>query len=266
MKRIFLSADIEGTCGIIHWDETEKTKADYPPYARQMTREVAAACEGALAGGAEEVLVKDAHDSARNIDAEQLPRKTKLLRGWAQDLCSMMVGLTGEFDGVIFTGYHSAAGIDGNPLSHTMNTKNVWVKINGELASEMLINSLYAATLNVPVLMLAGDKALCDWAKSVNPDMLVVPVKEGIGRASLSIHPDEAVDQIRAAAAEAMTLDSAACVFPLPEHFVAEICFREHASARNARLYPGVVQTDARTVKLESDDYTEVLRFFYFCL
>ena len=40
MKKIFLSADIEGTCGIIHWDETEKTKADYAPYARQMTREV----------------------------------------------------------------------------------------------------------------------------------------------------------------------------------------------------------------------------------
>ena len=68
------------------------------------------------------------------------------------------------------------------------------------------------------------------------------------------------------AAEKAMALDPSGCVFPLPEHFVAEICFREHASARNARLYPGVVQTDARTVKFESDDYAEVLRFFYFCL
>lgn len=266
MKKIFLSADIEGTCGIIHWDETEKTKADYAPYARQMTREVAAACEGALAGGADEILVKDAHDSARNIEAEQLPRRTLLLRGWAQDLCSMMVGLTAAHEGAIFTGYHSAAGIDGNPLSHTMNTRNVWVKINGELASELHINALYAATLGVPILMVAGDKALCDWIKSVNPNVLTVPVKEGIGRASLSIHPDEAVELIRAAAEKAMTLDPAQCMFPCPEHFTAEICFREHASARNARLYPGVVQTDARTVKFESDDYTEVLRFFYFCL
>ncbi len=266
MKKIFLSADIEGTCGIIHWDETEKTKPDYAPYARQMTREVAAACQGALVGGADEVLVKDAHDSARNIDAEQLPRKTRLLRGWAQDLCSMMVGMTEEHRGVIFTGYHSAAGIDGNPLSHTMNTKNVWVKINGELASELHINALYAATLGVPILMVAGDKALCDWMTAVNPNVLTVPVKEGIGRASLSIHPDEAVDRIRATAEKAMLLDPESCMFPLPEHYVAEICFREHASARSARLYPGVVQTDSRTVKFESDDYIEVLRFFYFCL
>lgn len=266
MKKIFLSADIEGTCGIIHWDETEKSKPDYVPFARQMTREVAAACEGALAGGAEEVLVKDAHDSARNIDAELLPRKTLLLRGWAQELCSMMAGLTAEHEGAIFTGYHSAAGIDGNPLSHTMNTRNVHVKINGELASELHINALYAATLDVPILMVAGDRALCDWITSVNPNILTVPVKEGIGRASLSIHPDEAVERIRAAAEKAMTLDPAQCMFPLPEHFVAEISFREHASARSARLYPGAVQTDARTVRFESGDYIEVLRFFYFCL
>ena len=43
LNRIFLSADIEGTCGIAHWDETELGKPDYEPFRRQMTREVAAA-------------------------------------------------------------------------------------------------------------------------------------------------------------------------------------------------------------------------------
>ena len=44
LNRIFLSADIEGTCGIAHWAETELGKPDYEPFRRQMTREVAAAC------------------------------------------------------------------------------------------------------------------------------------------------------------------------------------------------------------------------------
>ena len=266
MKRIFLSADLEGTCGIIHWDETEKAHADYPPFARQMTREVAAACEGALAGGADEILVKDAHDSARNIQAELLPRKTKLLRGWAQQLCSMMAGLTQDFDGVIYTGYHSAAGINGNPLSHTMNTKNQHVKINGQLASELLINSLFAATLDVPILMVTGDKALCEWVKSVNPNILTVPVSEGIGRASISIHPAEAVERIRETAERAMAIDPALCRFPLPDFFTVEICYREHGAALNSRWYPGCVQVDERTVRFETKDYIEALRFFYFCL
>lgn len=42
MKKIFLSADIEGTAGIVHWDETETGKPLYDRFARQMTREVAA--------------------------------------------------------------------------------------------------------------------------------------------------------------------------------------------------------------------------------
>jgi D-amino peptidase len=267
MKRIFVSSDMEGTCGIVHWDETEKTKPEYyNQFARQMTREVAAACEGAVLGGAEEILVKDAHDSARNILPEALPRQAGILRGWACNLFSMMAGLTGEFDGVIFTGYHSAAGINGTPLSHTMNTRNHFVKINGELASELHINSLTAAMLKVPVLMVTGDKALCRWMNNVCPNTVTVPVNEGIGKAVISLHPDVAVDRIRETAQKAMALDTKKCMFPMPDHFTVEICYREHASALSNGLYPGCEQVDERTVRFETKDYLEVLRFFHFCL
>lgn len=266
MKRIFISADMEGTCGIVHWDETEKSKADYAPFARQMTMEVAAACEGAIAGGAEEILVKDAHDSARNIHPEALPRQASVLRGWAQNLYSMMAGLTKDFDGVMFTGYHSAAGISGNPLSHTMNTKNHYVKINGDLASELHINCLTAAMMNVPILMVTGDKALCEWIASINPNILTVPVNEGIGRAAISIHPNLAVERICKTAQMAMASDGKNCLFPMPDRFVVDICYRDHAAALSNGLYPGCVQLDERTVRFEHSKYLEVLRFFHFCL
>ena len=79
--QFYLSADIEGTCGIADWKETERGSAfDYEPFRKQMTAEVAAACQGALAGGADGLLVKDAHDSARNLDAAALPRETRIFR------------------------------------------------------------------------------------------------------------------------------------------------------------------------------------------
>ena len=91
--KVFLSADMEGTCGIVSWPETERSTAfDYAPYQKQMSAEVAAACRGALAAGAEEVLVKDAHDSARNIDSSMLPRNIRMNRSWSGDLLSMMSG------------------------------------------------------------------------------------------------------------------------------------------------------------------------------
>ena len=51
------TANLVGTCGIAHWDETELSKPDHARFARQMTREVSAACEGAFAAGAEAAWV-----------------------------------------------------------------------------------------------------------------------------------------------------------------------------------------------------------------
>ena len=42
--KVFLSADIEGTCGITDWSETERaTPFDYNYFRKQMTCEVVAA-------------------------------------------------------------------------------------------------------------------------------------------------------------------------------------------------------------------------------
>ena len=265
-RRIFLSCDIEGTCGIAHWDETEKQKPDYAMFAAQMTREAAAACEGALAGGAEELLVRDSHDSARNLDPSKLPEAARIFRGWGSDPYAMMSGLDGSFSGAMFTGYHSAAGWSGNPLSHTMNTRNVHVRINGEDMSELMMNAMTASMLGVPSLLVTGDRVLCDWFKSKVPAALTVPVSEGVGNGSVSMHPDKAVRLIREAAEKAMALDPAQCLYPMPERFTAEVCYREHFRARGAGWYPGARQVDARTVRYESDCWMDVLTFFHFCL
>ena len=51
--RVFISADIEGTAFTTLWPETELGEGLYPAAARQMTLEVKAACEGAIAAGAD---------------------------------------------------------------------------------------------------------------------------------------------------------------------------------------------------------------------
>lgn len=43
--KLFISADIEGTAGIVSWKETAPGD-QYGYFAGQMTKEVAAACEG----------------------------------------------------------------------------------------------------------------------------------------------------------------------------------------------------------------------------
>ncbi len=265
--KVFLSADMEGTCGIAAWPETDRpTPMDYEPYQKQMTREVAAACSGALSAGAEEVLVKDAHDSARNIDPAKLPRKTRMHRAWSGDLLSMMSGLDQEkFDAVFFTGYHAWAGCPGNPLSHTMNTRNTRVWLNGVPCSEFLINAYTAGYCGVPVALVTGDAALCAFAKELIPAITTVPVNTGRGGGTTAIHPDEAVERIEKAAAEAVKKASQ-CTVPMPQHFRMEIEFVKHAVAYSKQFYPGATLKEDKTVCFENDSWYEMLRFCHFVL
>ena len=210
--------------------------------------------------------MKDAHDSACNLIPRMLPEEVCLFRGWGSDPMSMMCGLDETFDGVFFTGYHSGVGMDCNPLSHTMNTQNTAVLINGEPASELMINSITAATLGVPVLLVTGDQGLCHWMKQQNPNVETVPVSRGVGRGSISIHPDKAIRLIQEAAGRALARSGEECMFPLPPYFQVEIAFREHARAKQGSHYPGCAQIAPTKVAFESDDWAEVLKFFDFVL
>lgn len=265
--KVFISADIEGTCGITDWSETERAAPrDYDTFSQQMTAEVGAACEGALAAGAQEVFVRDAHDSARNIEVGKLPEQVRIMRGWTGDPLSMMSGLDRDkYDAVFFTGYHSWASCGGNPLSHTMNTRNELVTLNGVRLSEFMINAYTAAYYGVPVAFLSGDKALCDFAKTLIPSITTVAVNEGIGGATISMHPAVAVKAIREGCQEAVR-KAESCHLTLPEKFDAVIRFREHKVAYSKCFYPGARLEDEKNVCFSSNDWYEMIRFFHFVL
>lgn len=266
MKKIFLSADIEGTCGIADWKETELGDAQSAYFRSQMTKEVTAACEAALASGAEEVLVKDAHSTGRNIDPSALPEEVKILRSWTRDPLVMMAGLDSSFDGTLFSGYHSAAGTDGNPLAHTMNGQNVWVRINGIPASEFLINAYTSVSLGVPVLFLAGDSALCDFATGLGWGIRTAPVSKGVGNASISVHPGVAQRMIRDGVAAAMAEPPDPSLQVLPSRFNVQIRFKEHYLAHRGSFFPGARKIDSHEVGFESTSWNDILVFLFFVL
>ncbi len=134
--KVYISADIEGTAGITNWEEAEKPHATYQEFRARMTDEVVAACEGAIEAGAKEILVKDAHDSGRNIIAARLPDCARLIRGWSGHPFSMVQELDESFDALLFVGYHAKAGSDDNPLAHTLRLRIAHLAINGEIASD----------------------------------------------------------------------------------------------------------------------------------
>ncbi len=265
--KLFISADIEGTAGITCWDETEYDHPRYGYFAEQMTKEVSAVCAAASNLGWD-ILVKDAHDSARNILPDKLHSSATLVRGWARDINCMMSGIdTDKFDAVAFTGYHSAAMSEGNSLSHTMTTSVYSVKINGKYASEFMINSYTAAMYGIPVVFLSGDAALCESAKELIPGITTVASKRGFGSACISEHPDKVCSEISRRTREALSSDfKTACTLALPEHFSVEISYNDVNNCTRYACYPGVVRLDGKTLLFEHDSYKEVLRMMHFIL
>ena len=265
--KLYLSADIEGVCGIAHWDETDKASKDHEEFRKQMTREVSAACEGAASSGALDILVKDAHWTGRNIVAEDLPQNVRIVRGWSGDPLKMVQGLDRSFQAIGFIGYHSRAGSGGNPMAHTMSGSRVAeICFNDQPVSEFLMHSYAAAYFGVPPIFLAGDAQLCEEVKKLNENIITVPVVEGVGDSTVSIHPQLARERIREGMREALRRDISRCNLTLPPKFQVSLRHKIHTHSYKAGYYPGARRRDDHTITFESSDYYEVMRMLSFTI
>jgi len=263
--KIYISADIEGITGVTHWDETEKSKSDHREFAKQMTDEVKAACEGAIKAGAKEIWIKDAHDTGRNIIVDDLPQNIKLIRGWSEHPYLMVQELDKSFDALLMIGHHSFSSSSSNPLSHTLNPHTLnYIKLNGEYASEFLIFGYAAATMGVPVVFVSGDEGICKEAKKINKNIKTLAVNKGVGNSVISIHPKLAVEKIKKGVKSILKEDIDKCKIKLPEHFKVRISYKKHIDAFKASFYPGMEQVSSTNVAFETDDYFEVLRMLLF--
>lgn len=265
--KIYITCDMEGCAGISDWDECWSAHPDYGAARELMTMEAAAACRGAVAAGAVDLLVRDAHGSTRNLIHRLLPREARLLRGSSGDLIPMITGLQHEaFDALMMVGYHSAAGETTNPLCHTFSRATERILLNDEPMSEFLYYAYAAATLKVPLVLVAGDQGLCDFARSKIPGIATVATKTYTGGATLSLHPQQATARIESAAKKALEGEFRGCAIALPETFSIRIRYREHSMAIEKSFYPGARQIDGKTLQYDSPDFMEILRLVHFVL
>ncbi len=199
--KIYLSCDIEGVNGISSWSETEATHKDYAKFQEQMNDEVKKCCKGLNEhGDVETIYVNDAHDSARNINHSELPENTILNRNWSRNPQCMVHGIDEGFDASIFMGYHSGGGVEGNSLAHTMNvSKYNYIKCNGEYANEFLLNYYMSLHHGVPVVMVTGDKELCEYVNNIDENIVTVATKDGVGGCAISKHPKLTNEDIKKA-------------------------------------------------------------------
>ena len=197
--KIFISSDMEGTAGVVDWDQCRPGQHDYEYYRDLLQAEVNAAIEGAQeAGGPHEFLVNDSHGRMANLRPAQLAGEASYLSGRHKPMY-MMQGLDASFEAIFFISYHGS--MTGTPatLSHTYNPQAIAeVRLNGTITGESGINALVAAGYGVPVVLITGDATTAAELRPFSPQARSAVVKQSVSRfAAESLHPTKACALIR---------------------------------------------------------------------
>jgi D-amino peptidase len=262
--KVLISADMEGVCGVTSWVQVvppeygsgPSSTVEYERARARLTREVNAAVEGALAAGADEVIVNEAHNGMRNLVPEDLHESVRFITGSDKAL-GMMQGIDEPGVGAaFFVGYHAKAGTPHAPLAHTWTGYVNDVRLNGRSTGEYGINAAIAGHFGVPVTLVTGDdKAVAQVRAWLGERVVGVVVKEGYTTFSaIHLHPTRAQQRIRDGAEEAVRRATAAEPWRFPSDCRVEIDFDHQARAQACLTIPGVERAGERTVAYAAAD------------
>jgi D-amino peptidase len=258
--KVYISADIEGICGVVDIDHTKRDGKDYRIARKLMAKEVNAAVEGAFRGGASEVVVNDGHGSMINLITEDLDERVRIISGSYKPI-AMVQGVEG-CNAAFFVGYHSRAGTLDAIMDHTYHGRVVYtIRLNGKEMGELGMNASLAGYYRVPVVLVSGDKKTTDEALFLLKDVEVVTTKEGLGRfAAQSNHPSVVREEIEKKAQKAIETLDRFHPLVLDPPFRLEMDFMLTHMADRVSLIAGVQRVSGRCVGYECDDFLMLYR------
>jgi D-amino peptidase len=260
--KVFISVDMEGISGVVTSEECSSSGPDYGYFRRIMSHEANAAVLGAFDAGATEVVVRDSHGSARNILPDLLDPRARLLRDWSGGPKVMMEGIDDTFDAVVFVGYHARAGTADAIIDHTMSGGVTDLAINGQSLPEAGANALIAGHFGVPVVFVAGDQAVVDQVQELFGAVGTYATKQGIGAASLGLHPEAAQRSIRAGVANAVRNRAQYRPFTMAKPYTLVLKLKSEAAVYNGSFFPGAERTGDWELTFTSDDILQVMYAF----
>ncbi|MBS7610930.1 M55 family metallopeptidase [Candidatus Bathyarchaeota archaeon] len=258
--KIYIITDMEGISGIWRPEQVQKGHPEYEKARRLLCEDVNSAIAGAFDGGATDIVVLDGHGGGDNFILEMLDERATYET--VKNSLEVMPSLDGSFNGLMQVGCHAMAGTLNGFLDHTQSSTS-WFNfyVNGRKFGEIGQAGAYAGVFGVPVIMITGDKAACEEARSFFGNIELVSVKEGLGRnRAKCISPKLAHKMIHDAAMKAVQHIKTGAFKPFilkpPIEMKLELCRSDYADEYATR--PGVQRLDARTVRKMIENPREI--------
>jgi D-amino peptidase len=268
--RVHVISDMEGVAGIVKWGQTGGDSALYQEGRILYTEEINAAVRGARAAGATEIVVMDCHGAGgdytfNSLVADRLDPDCEYViqSEWTEYTEFLEQGC----DAALFVGMHAMAGAETGVLSHTVSGQ-AWqnLRFNGTLVGETGINAALCGAWSVPVLLVTGDRAVCEEATALlGTGLATVEVKVGLGRFSArSKTPAQARGLIEAGAREALADLSAVAPYDPGAPALIEIDFTSPDRLQEYANRKGVEVTGPRSIAVRGDSWWSAWSGFFF--
>jgi D-amino peptidase len=255
--KVFISIDMEGLAGVVSASDVSPTGPDYAHFRAIMAAEANAAIDGAFRAGAAEVVVRDSHGSKQNLLPGDVDPRARLLRGASTGPKNMMEGIDSTFGAVVFVGYHAKAGTPNAILEHTSTGNVVDFSINGVSLPEGGYNALVAGLSGVPVVFVAGDRAVVEQIRGLLGPIEGVAVKEELHDASLGSSPKQAQEEIRKGVEQAVRNRARAKVYRMAGPYTMTLKVKQERP-----LYAGAQRVRDGELTFASPDLLEILDAF----
>ncbi len=261
--RAFISLDLEGLPYVVSREHLFVKGALYSEARRIATQIVKVTAEALHENGFDEIVVADSHGPMVNVLPEEMPEYVELVRGFPRPLS--MVAFARGSDAAVFLGYHAKAGTGGATFDHTYSSSTVaGIEVNGVEVSETLLNAYLLGEWEIPVAMVAGDRALIETdVRTYLPWAVGVSLKESLSRHSAISPGMEKVKRLlRDGTSEAVRRFKNGVLKPVKVERPVEVkvTFLNTAFADSAELCPLVERLDGRTVRFEAKDVEEAYR------
>ena len=256
---VYISADIEGTTGLVSWSQCGRPRGDHFDYGfarRMMTHDVNAAVRGARKAGATRVVIKDSHGNSKNLLIDELESGVELISGHGSGRNGMMEGIDSSFDAAFLIGYHAKAGTAGGIMEHTYTGRAHRLFINEIELGEIGLSGATAGRLGVPLAMVSSDEMGCKEATDTILGVHTAITKFGSGRyMGRLLHPSETGPLIE------KTAEAALKKLNKPWTFEGECIVRLEVNRTEdadwAARIPGVQRIDGYNVAVSAANYTE---------
>jgi D-amino peptidase len=178
--RVYIMTDLEGVSGVLDSENWCLSQGAYFAAAKELlTREVNAAVEGFIQGGATEIVVADGHGPGAIVPS-LLHARAELVRNWPAGRAYPFSLDSRPFDAMAWIGQHPKAGTVGGHLCHTGSMALRDVSVNGTSIGEFGEMALCGGELGVRVIFATGCEAFTREALALAPGIETVAVKRGL--------------------------------------------------------------------------------------